>query len=693
MVGIAFLALIVSISSHFPINYSGIYVAFLAALIITDRFKFIEINNCFISLFKRNTGVVTSPKVLLLQGFIGSLAILYFLVALMPEVGYDALVAHLVVPERMEYFHRWIYDPKILVWSLGPLNGNWVFTIPYVVTTSETAIRIASLGFLAVICYLIRDLMLSFNKASKEYLIAILLLLTTPLTLLESSTLFTDLIWTAYSVAGACALFKILLDESKDRKTWIYLVGIFFGMALGIKVTTLYLILPVFLLYIIAIKKIGYKFFDLFAAFMLFLLIGSISYIYSYWITKNPFFPFYNEVFKSSLYPFEKFAHPFKPGLSWDVINQITFNSGNFLEAGNGAPGFQWLLLLIPSALLIIFLRKKIEIALLLVAICFILLVFNTVGYLRYIYPAFVLLIVFIGLAIAQSKYYGRAVAFLFYFLACLAVLSNLLFFRAASGYSNISLSVIFNNIEREHYILSRVPMRKAVEIVNQINIDGSPVAILSTSPFFAGLHATPLIGWWYNHDFSKSIFDARDEESVARLLSRNNIQYVLLDDAWGGLEKQKLIKNMSDTIEKIGNIAILRINSRSSYQYNLMDKIKFPQDWQHSLGVAVLQNRYIKVTVASPSTVVVGVEGGRRYKYIAEAKCADVPTEGRLQINWADSRGRFISPSITTFQCKKDFQIFEVEMRSPPNAVAAIVYASSHTDQPIIFKKIQLME
>ena len=151
----------------------------------------------------------------------------------MPEVGYDALVAHLVVPERMEYFHRWIYDPKVLIWSLGPLNGNWVFTLPYIVTTSETVIRITNLGFLAVICFLVRDLMLSFNKTSREYLIAILLLLTTPLTLLESSTLFTDLIWTAYSVAGACALFKILLDESTCRKTWIYLIGIFLGMSCG----------------------------------------------------------------------------------------------------------------------------------------------------------------------------------------------------------------------------------------------------------------------------------------------------------------------------------------------------------------------------------------------------------------------------------------------------------------------------
>ncbi|MBU3612848.1 hypothetical protein [Polynucleobacter sp. MG-27-Goln-C1] len=693
MAGIALLAAMVGLSSHFPINYAGLYVSVLIIITAASWRHFSEINQIFIGFVKNNPALEKSTTELLLEGLIGSLAIVYFLIALMPEIGYDALVSHLVVPERMAYYHKWIYDPKILIWSLGPLNANWVFTIPYMITNSEVAVRITSLGFLAIICYLIRDLVITFNRSKKEYLIAILLLLSTPLTLLESSTLFTDLIWTAYLVGGVVILFKISLDLSLHSQKFLFLVGLFLGMAMGVKLTTLFILPTIFLLYLYNLKKHGFLILEFFKSILFFLLIGCISYAYSYWVTGNPLFPFYNEIFKSPLYPPEKFIHPFKPGISWDLINQITFNSKNFIEGGNGSPGFQWVLLFLPSFLLILFLRNKWVLALLLFASTFILGVFNTVGYLRYVYPAFVLLTIFIAIAIGQSNKFGSTVKIIFSALVCLVFSSNLLFFKAASGYSDVSFPVIFNNTKREAYIESRVPMRKAVAIVNELNLNNSPVAILSTAPYIAGLHAIPLIGWWYNYSFSKAIFEVENKKQLALLFSRHKMEYLLLDDSWSTPERRELVKNLTSSVEKIGNISVLKVDNEINFQYDLLQNIKFPQDWTLADGAKVLEGKYLKVTVNSPAVTMVSVGEFEKVKYIAEAKCSDRVTDGRLQVNWMDSKGQFISTSITTFECERDFKSYSVEMRSPPKSSNAIVYATSHSEIPVIFKKISVLE
>lgn len=693
LVGIAVLSSVVGLLSHFPVNYAGLYASVLIIIAISSWKYFLELNKIFINYIKNINEIKISSNELFLEGLVGGLSIVYFLIALMPEVGYDALVSHLVVPERMAYFHKWIYDPKVLVWSLGPLNANWVFTIPYIITSSEELVRITSLGFLVIICLLIKDLIIFLSGTRREYLAAVLILITTPLTLLESSTLFTDLIWTAYLVAGVVIALKMLINNSKEKQKLLILIGIFLGMALGVKLTTLFILPPVFLLYIYNIQKNGFLILEFFKSLLIFIFIGCISYCYSYWVTGNPLFPFYNEVFHSPLYPPEKFLHPFKPGLSWDLINQITFNSGNFLEGGIGSPGFQWVLLSLPSLLIIFSLRNKWLFALLVIAISFVLFVFNTVGYLRYIYPAIIFLIILISIAIVQSIKFGNTIKILFSSLFLLTIFSNLLFFKAASGYSAISLPVILNSIDRERYIESRVPMRRAITMVNGLNLNNSPVAILSTAPYFSGLQALPLIGWWYNNSFSKAIFEIREGRQLSTLFSRNNIEYILLDDSWGGSEIRKLINNLADHVERVGNISIYKINNKLSYQYDLLQDVKFPQGWSLSDGAGVYAGKYLKVTVSSPAVTTVGVTELRKLKYIAESKCFDKSTPGRLQVNWMDYKGEFISTNITTFDCEANFKSYSVEMKSPPRAVSAIVYASSHTDIPVVFKSIKLLE
>ena len=93
MVGVAILAAMIGLSSHFPVNYAGLYVAILIIIAASSRIYFIEINRIFIDFIRNNHVLKKSTIELLLEGLIGSLAIVYFLIALMPELGYDALDA------------------------------------------------------------------------------------------------------------------------------------------------------------------------------------------------------------------------------------------------------------------------------------------------------------------------------------------------------------------------------------------------------------------------------------------------------------------------------------------------------------------------------------------------------------------------------------------------------------------------
>jgi hypothetical protein len=692
MTGIAILAIVVSFLSHFPINYAGIYYFLLISIIAGAWKDFICINKFFISYFYTNN-MKNSKFQIVLEGMIGGLAIFYFLISLMPEIGYDALVSHLAVPERMAHFHQWIYDPKILVWSLGPLNANWVFTIPYILTSSEVSVRITSICFLLIICFLIKDLIYSLGKSKTTYLISILLVLTTPLTLLVSSSLFTDLIWSAYFFASIVVMIKMALDKSLNTQKYIILVGIFLGMAFGVKATTLFLLVLVSLFYIYIIKENGFFYKEITKSVLLFILVGCVSYIYSYWITGNPFFPFYNEFFKSSIYPIEKFNHPFKPGLSWDLFNQITFKSGNFLEGNYGSPGFQYSVLLFPAITLIILLKKRWEIILLVISISFIILVFNATGYLRYIYPALVLLSILIALAVSYSDNFGKKIRVIFLLLFVITIYTNLIFFKAATWYANISLPVIFNNIERDKYIESRVPMRRAVEIVNEINLNNSPVAILSKAPYFSGLKSTPLIGWWYNYGFSKSIFEKNDSNELGNYLSSLGVMYLIVEDGWAASDKIDSINLISDPVKRIGPIMIRVLNSSFKFKNKIIDTNGFINGWNLSPGSRVSLDGSVEVTVESPATKLVQVNGGQEYLYEATSNCTDHITEGRLQINWMNSSGNFISASIKTFNCTSEDKTYTEIFYAPPKAVTAIVYASSHSKNSIRFKDIKLYQ
>ena len=173
-------------------------------------------------------------------------------------------------------------------------------------------------------------------------------------------------------------------------------------------------------------------------------------------------------------------------GVTWDVLYQVTFHSEKYLESSMGAAGFQWLLLFTPALLILIIARQRRGLILFIVAILCCVLTFQQTAYLRYVFPAFAW--VAAGIGVAVSVGHGSSVTFsrLLFVVGWSVILLNVAFFKSGTGYGGLSLQPLMSKSGRDTYLNNRLPIRNAVELVNNLNTARSPVAVFS-APLAAG--------------------------------------------------------------------------------------------------------------------------------------------------------------------------------------------------------------
>ncbi len=158
-----------------------------------------------------------------------------------------------------------------------PCRGNWVYTILNMIG-GEKAARLVNVTMLLIIGSIIHKLVEWAGGDRVGGGIAVILYLATPLTYLESSTLFIESVWTALLLAGVFEFLKFLLDSDVDRGS-IPLAAILLGSAMATKVLTVTVIIPLLILVVVYHKKLfrmGHASY-LTPGILLFLLIGGIT--------------------------------------------------------------------------------------------------------------------------------------------------------------------------------------------------------------------------------------------------------------------------------------------------------------------------------------------------------------------------------------------------------------------------------
>lgn len=691
LIGAAAYGTAVGLAAHFPINYPGLYGLALGAPVVLGWRGVYDV----IRPFWQQLNQASESKWLDLG--IALIALYHFAVALMPEVGHDALAMHLFIPGHLATRHEWGFDVTTYVWAVMPMMGDWLFSIGYMLA-GETAARLINVGFIFVLCWLLRDLVMWAGGNAIGARWAILLFLSTPLTFTESSSLFIESVWASFVVAGSLSVFK-LFQSDHDQSTHLPMAGILLGGALASKAVTL-TILPVLLLLMVLSYRTSFRWSlirVLALSLILLFAVGVIPYATAWFITGNPVFPFFNQVFQSPFWPVVNFEAPavFAKGLSWDILYQITFHSERFLESRLGAAGFQWMLIFVPALLALIFVKQHKGAILFVVAALSVVLTFQSIAYLRYVFPSFVWVAAGLGVAMSTG---GTGSVFIRRSLAIVGwtvVVLNLFFFNSGTYYGNLSLRSLTSASGQEAYLNSQLPIRNAVEVVNRLNTGRTPVAVFS-SPLTGGLIADGLYPNWYNYQFQRLVTEAGSAEEIAQLLLGKGVDYVILDSLWGSGEKRKFIEDATEKLLELGAITVRKVHSSYRFQTELLMNLDFSSynGWALSAGVKdQSSDGLITVTVKSPATQIVPVVAGQRYQNSVTAVCADQPSQGRLQVNWLDSKSNFINTVIQLFDCTQSEGVHSMEVVAPRDASKAVVYVSGHTDVPIIFSEVSFKQ
>ena len=674
----------VSLAAHFPVSYPGVYFVVLAIPLALARAPMADLLGAWWKALerRRERAGVAWPEVLL-----GAVALVHLAFALLPEVMYDAMTLHLLVPGHMAARHQWDFDTSRYVLALLPMLGNWLFTIGYMLA-GETAARLINVGFILILAWLGRELVRWLGGDRRGATWAMTLFLATPLTLTESSSLFVDAIWATYLVAGLLWLLRATAG-SQPPHAGLVLGGCLLGLAAATKAQTL-VYLPAFALPL----AFGWRRLatlpnrrPVLQGLGLLIAVGALPYAIAWALSGNPFFPFYNAVFEAPSFPPVNFDNPlFKSGVTWDLPYRIVFSSEKYMESVAGASGFQWLLLL-PLIVGVAFLAGSRRAALLLgVSAAALALMFELQSYLRYVFPVLLTITALAGMALSPGLALGR-VSRLFTAAAGSTLLLNLAFFGTGVwAYRDLPVLEVFRPDRRNEFLLERMPIRRAVEAANAINRERAPVAFLGP-PFAAGLTAHALYDTWHNHAFQRQLEAADDLESMAAALASEGSRLVLLDAAWRTPEKRALVVALTDPVAEFGPVGLRVVKPQHRFVAELLTNpdLSGEQGWTLLADrAAVDPGGFVTVTVSRPAVQGVAVRAGWTYSNSVRARCHDAGATGRVQVNWLDSRQEFLAASIRTFACSVDWTEHEQQVVAPSGATSATVYAAADAERAV---------
>jgi len=536
-----------------PINSRGTWGVLLLIPLILGR-KALSIE----ALWSRDFTLKPFGHLYLLKCGIGALTIIHILVGLMPEVGHDALSMHLLVPAYVAHHHLWDYNVKLYSWAVMPKLVNWLYTAAYFFG-GETAARLLNVGSVILLAVLVRRLSRWAGASELGSNWGMLIFLATPLTYLETSSLFVEGLWSALLVGGTIAVLQFLTD-SKDRKSDLVVIAIMLGGAMSAKAVT-YTHLPVLALLLLLRPRRWFNTdysWPVLKSTLIFFLLSAVPYAVAYRLTGNPLFPFFNGYFKSPLYPNVDFEPPpmFDRGFTFDTLYRMSFEANRFLEGAVGSAGFQWLLVIIPGMLLaLIFWERRL---LVIGFTCFgwMLLTFWQTAYLRYVFPSFAVASVVIAVMVTVSKKLGHLVWFSSILVLCATLALNIVHFQAATYYGLIDLRVIASDQSRDEYLRRAHPLRMVVRLVNELNQKAEPVIFFS-APLTAGLKSAALCVNWHNPRLAELIYSATGPEDFNQIFIRENVRYVVVHDRYRTPFLTAAIDRYCSLVAKIGELGV----------------------------------------------------------------------------------------------------------------------------------------
>jgi hypothetical protein len=409
-----------------------------------------------------------------------------------------------------------------------PMGGVWCYTVTYLLG-GEFAARLLNLALLAVICAFVYQLARRQVDRSTAYLLAAVFA-ATPMVQMVTGSLYIENFYAALFMGALAAVFR-------DR---LLTAGFLLGSAMAVKLTALPFVLPAALL--LYRRK----------AAIAMLAAGAPPYLYAWWKTGNPVFPFWNNIFHSPY--FSQVANPdprFSEPLTWHTLTDVVFHTQRYWEGQDGSAGFQ--LLLIPLVLLAI--RRD----WLFVTIAFssTLLAFLVKPNLRYSYPALPLLTAAIALIPVRIARVACAI--------CLVL--NLLYLPSSSFYHKQFCLNPFDREAARKYLEVSAPARLAVDRLNREH-PGENALFLSTMDI-AGLRGKAYSDGWHSYLFMQRVTALKTPDDMASLFAQLGLRHFVYPNPASGVpvseaQVRRFLIDYTRPEMDLGSIRLAKLSGRS---------------------------------------------------------------------------------------------------------------------------------
>jgi len=455
--GFSIIGLIVTVSSHFPINFGIYYIALFAFFYIFNYASIIKT----ISSIRKFSLVDTKIDTLSLFILIICSAFLY-MVTVIPDVGHDSLSTHLTIPKLIAQNYKWDYDVNKYIWSVLPMGVEMLY-VPTYIFGGEDAVRILNTSFIMACGLQIYLIARKYYSNDNVAILFGLAFLSLPATFYLLGSTFVE----------PCYLFFILIAFTHLLIKPIFWLpmAIIFGYACTMRITGI-LFMPVILIYYLFMSNSAtgkYKNFITISCF--FLIFSTIPYIYSYYATGSPVFPLLNEIFKSDLWEKGGFYNPFYVNdLGISNIWYIIFNSEKYGEfSSSGTIGILMAIAIPFQLLYLLYSWKKIayfkfEICILLSGFIYVATLFYVQAYLRYVFPG--LMLIYLSFVVILSKA-NISLNVIKIFLTTVIVI-NILKIPYTSTFFPNNWEIYLNKSAKDKYISAMRPYAIAGQILDK---------------------------------------------------------------------------------------------------------------------------------------------------------------------------------------------------------------------------------
>lgn len=302
----------------------------------------------------------------------------------LPTLQADDVVYHLRLPWQLTLQHRYPLDPGLHIWSLAPWLADVLQAVPQVIAGAEARGGMNAL-WIAMTAAGVWRLATTLGGDARSAWFTVALYASVPLTAGLAGGMQTEtptaalLVWLVWAIVDRGDL---------PRRLWIG--AILLGGLLALKLASAVFALLLLPLALWTHRRLPGAVATLAAASITLIIAGS-SYAYAAWTAGNPVLPLFNAWFRSPYYDNANFDDArwhagFDAALPWN----LTFHTDRYLEAFAGGGGFV-LIALAGAWLLALAKRRTASVAI--TATALLALPLLPMQYLRYVFPALVLML------------------------------------------------------------------------------------------------------------------------------------------------------------------------------------------------------------------------------------------------------------------------------------------------------------